>query len=117
MILSFVAHEARMRQPADKTGTTSTRTALQAAAERGIASAAKALDGPELPEPLEYLWVWFLELDRTRTAGLNGPDPLTYPIIESWARLMHRHPTPSDVDLLLQMDLVMRHPDAFKDAA
>lgn len=117
MILAFVAHESRMRQPVDKGGKMSTRAALESAASRGVASAMKALDGPELPEPMEYLWDWFLELDRTRTAGMNGPDPLTYPILEAWARLMDRHPTPMDVDLLLQMDVVMRHPDILEEAA
>jgi hypothetical protein len=116
-MLAFVAHEARMRAPADKEGRVSVRTALTAAAARGVESAIKGLASPPFPEALEYLWDWFMELDRTRTTGFNGPDPITYPIIESWARLMDRHPSPTDVELLLQMDLVMRHPDAFKEPA
>lgn len=116
-MLAFVAHEARMRQPADKEGRTSVRTALEAAAARGVQSATKALASPPFPEAMEYLWDWFMELDRTRTAGFNGPDPLTYPTIESWARLMDRSPSPADVEMLLQMDLVMRYPDAFKGAS
>lgn len=117
-MLAFVAYEARMRAPADKEGTVSMRRALEATAARpGGASAAKALVAPPFPEAMDYLWEWFLELDRTRTSGFTGPDPLTYPIIESWARLMDRAPSPADVELLLQMDLVMRHPEVFKEPA
>lgn len=116
-MLAFVAHESRMRAPADKEGKTSVRTALEAAAARGVESAIKALRPPPFPEAMDYLWDWFMELDRTRTSGFNGPDPITYPIIESWARLMDRSPSSADVELLLQMDLVMRHPDAFKAPA
>lgn len=111
-MLAFVAHEARMRLPADKEGKFTVRQALESTAKRGAQSAVEALRGPEMPEALEYLWDWFLELDRTRTAGMNGPDPLTYPVIESWARLTQRAPTPADVSLLLDMDAVMRHPEA-----
>jgi hypothetical protein len=116
-MLAFIAHEARMRLPADKEGKVTTRVALEAAAARGVESAIKALQPPPFPEAMEYLHDWFMELDRTRTSGFNGPDPITYPIIESWARLMGRSPSPADVEMLLQMDLVMRHPDAFKGAS
>src|SRR4051812_41133275 len=104
-MLAAVAHESRMRQPAGKDGKVTTRVALETSAARGVASALSELQGPEVPEPVEYLWSWFLELDRTRGYGMNGPEPLTYQAIEAWARLTDRAPTPGEVETLLQMDL------------
>lgn len=114
-MLAFAAHESRMRQPAGKDAKISVRVALEAAAARGVESAAKALEGPPFPDALGYLWDWWNELDRGRSIGMNGPDPITYPLIESWARLMGREPSPADVDLLLSIDVVMRHPEVMAD--
>lgn len=119
-MLAYAAHEGRMRAPADKEGRVSARAALETMLERGGRAAevaAQELAGPEVPEPLAYLWDWFVEMDRTRTSGVNGPDPLTYPIIESWSRLTGRSPSPLEVETILFLDVVVRHPDAMKEAA
>lgn len=110
--MRYAAHEARMRQPADKDGKVSTRVALRATAKRGVASAIKLLESPPFPESLAYLWGWFLELERVRTYGMHGPDALTYQQIDAWARLTDRQPMPYEVDALLALDLVSRFPDA-----
>jgi hypothetical protein len=34
------------------------------------------LDGPELPDALDYLWRWFRELSAYRTLGFMGPEPI-----------------------------------------
>jgi hypothetical protein len=115
--MQYAAHEARMRQPADKEGKVSTRTALKATAARGVVSAVKLLAGPPFPESVAYLWDWFMELDRSRTYGMGGPDPLTYQAIDAWARLTDRHPAPHEVEALFSLDLVSRHPDAIKEVA
>lgn len=110
--MRYAAHDARMRQPADKEGKVSTRTALQAAARRGVASARTLLADPPFPESLDYLWGWWLELERSRTYGMHGPDPLTYQQIDAWARLTEQRPAPHEVAALLALDLVARFPDA-----
>jgi hypothetical protein len=115
--MRYAAHEARMRQPADKEGKVSTRRALQATARRGVSSAAKLLTGPPFPESIDYLWDWFRELDRARTHSMNGPDPLTYQAIDAWARLTGREPAPHEVDALLSLDAVFRNPDAMNEVA
>lgn len=74
------------------------------------------LEGPPFPESLDYLWDWWGELARTRTVGMAGPDPLTYPTIDAWARLTDRSPTTDEVDALLQLDAVARHPDVVAKA-
>lgn len=120
--MQVAAHEARMRAP-DKQGN-ATRLHYQGIANRvalvhgeespQYKKALQNLEGPEIPEQLAYLWLWFLELDRTRTHGMNGPDPITYPMIDAWARLTQRTPDAIEVDALLLLDVVSRHPDALK---
>lgn len=112
-LAAHCAHESRLRQPA-KDGTP-VRVHLEGAAARGLASAIKALEGPECPDALEYLWSWFQELERVRTFGAHGPDPITYQQIEAWARLMNRRPTPDDVQGLLMLDAIARNPQCFED--
>lgn len=108
------AHDARLRQPA-KDGKAQ-RVHLEAAAARGSASAIALLDGPEFPDELGYLWGWFQELDRTRSYGMNGAEALTYPAIDAWARLTGRSPDALEVDALILLDLIARHPEAMTDA-
>jgi hypothetical protein len=48
-LMEYAAHDARMRQPADKEGKVSTRRALEATAARGVVERIKLLDGSTLP--------------------------------------------------------------------
>lgn len=80
--------------------------------EKGGPQAAQAeaelYGGPELPEVLAYLWVWFLELDQTRQVTMAGLAALTYTDIKSWAELTGRKPQPHEVDALMKMDGTLR---------
>lgn len=42
---------------------------------------------------------------------MDGLAPLSYTTIADWARLTGRRPLPHEVQALLQLDLVMRHPE------
>jgi hypothetical protein len=108
----YAAHVAVMQQPAGQGF--AQREHLLGLVRRGIATdeQLKRLDGPPFPEVLRYLWEWHEELVRTRTVGMTGVDPLTYPTIDAWARLMDRELIPDEVEALLQLDAVSRHPDA-----
>lgn len=108
----YAAQVATMSTPDEKGF--AQRDHLRGLVRRGVATEAqrRLLAGPEFPESLAYLWEWHGELARTRTMGMNGPDPLTYPTIDAWARLTDREPTPDDVDALLQLDSIARNPDA-----
>lgn len=101
-----------MQKPDDKGF--AQRVHLEGLVRRGVATAEqrRLLDGPPFPESLDYLWGWFEELARTRTVGMAGVDPLTYPTIDAWARLTDRRPWPDEVDALLQLDAAMRHPES-----
>lgn len=106
-----------MSAPADKDGKHTVRQHLEAAARRGIAAAIKELEGPEIPDALEYVWGWYCQLAATRRFnGMSGhPEPLTYETIDAWSRLTGHTPTPEEVDALLLLDAVSRNPDPVED--
>lgn len=75
------------------------------------------LEGPPLPAALVYLWDWFLELDLSRGEGMMGIPPLTYVMLHAWAQLTRRRPASYEVRALFQLDLAVRHPEAFGGSA
>jgi hypothetical protein len=107
----FAAHESRMRAPDDKGFPA--RVGLEQLVRRG-AKPASVLDGPPLPEEVEYLFEWYDELARFRTPTING-FVLTGEGIETWSRMTGREVDRSEMLALLDLDIVMRHPDAFKE--
>lgn len=48
---------------------------------------------------------------------LTVADGVTYTMIEAWARLTDRAPTPIEVETLLRLDFVKRHPELEKENA
>lgn len=84
---------------------------LEAAAKRGSVHAIKALTPPPFPDALGYLYGWALALVGRSGASMEGPAPLSYATIDAWARLTDEAPSPEDVNALLVLDTVMRHPD------
>ncbi|MDB4913105.1 MAG: hypothetical protein JWM95_749 [Gemmatimonadetes bacterium] len=122
--MTAAAHEFRMQKPDDEGFATRAsyegrvrRAALTHGADSPQHLAAlRELEGPEFPESLDYLWRWFQELHRTRAAGMNGPEPMTHTEIDAWARLTNRTPDALEVDALLMLDLLSRHPDALQAA-
>jgi hypothetical protein len=107
----YAAHVAVLQKPDDKGF--AQRAHVQGLVRRGQATEAqrRLLEGPPFPDSLDYLWEWFCELARTRTVGMAGVDPLTYPDVDAWARLTDRQPAPEEVEALLDLDAVMRHPE------
>ena len=106
----MVRHEARLR--AKEQDGAARRDHLERAAARGVDAARKALEGPEFPEPLRYLYGWLMEVHGRSGVDMSGLSPLTYATIADWAVLMHRRPRPHDVEALLTLDAVLRFPDA-----
>ena len=83
---------------------------MEFAAARGSAAAIRKLDGPPFVDELEYLYDWAMELDRARSFGVNGAEPITYQALESWARLTGRTPAPHEVAALMLVDRVLLFP-------
>lgn len=91
------------------------RSHLEHAAARGVEAAQQALEGPELPEPLRYLYEWVMEVHGRSGVDMSGLSPLTYQTIAVWARLMDRRPRPHEVEALLTLDAVLLFPDAVEE--
>jgi hypothetical protein len=70
-------------------------------AARGREDAIAELQGPEIPEALEYLWGWFLE-------QRPGGEALSYEDIDAWARLTRRRLEPHEVHAMIELDSAIR---------
>ena len=53
---------------------------------------------------MRYLWEWFCDISNGRDYGDNGPKPITYTELKSWAELTHAAPTVWEVNALRTMD-------------
>lgn len=62
------------------------------------------LDGPPCDGSLLYLYRWWRELDDARSAGMNGPDPISYTELNAWAVLTHRSPSVDEVQTMRRID-------------
>ena len=74
-------------------------------------AAGKQLEGPEPPGTLLYLLAWADELVGRSGATMGGLAPLSYPVIESWSRMMGVHVNALEVRALVALDAVMRNPE------
>ena len=102
-------HESLLDRRAD--GGASERDHLLQAARKGNEDAQAALRGPEPPEDMFYLVGWAEALYGRSGVSMEGLAPLSYSTIEAWARLMGVYPDPLEVQALITLDHVMRHPD------
>lgn len=56
----------------------------------------------ELPESLEHLWFWFLELNAAR-----DDSPISYTELKAWAELTDRVITADEVAILKKLDWIV----------
>lgn len=69
------------------------------------------LDGPPVPDVMQYLYGWMNEVTGRSGVGMEGIAPLSYQTIESWAKLTGRSPLPYEIHALMKLDRIIRHPD------
>lgn len=91
------------------------RVHLERAAANGRQQALEALEGPEIPDAVAYLYDWALELHGRSGIGMEGVSPLSYVTVVTWAQLTGRDPQPDEVEALMLLDAVLRNPDAGED--
>jgi hypothetical protein len=65
-----------------------------------------ALQGPEFPELLEYVWAAFLLLNQTRGQGYNGPLPITYQEMSAWIELTNTKLLPWEIEVIKRLDAI-----------
>lgn len=92
--MAWAREEFRLAKP-DKNGTP-LRAHLQAA---GI----EQPNEMPFPDPLSYLWEWFMELGSGRTGGF-GPNPLTWEGISAWCDLTGTRLSPWEVRAIKALD-------------
>ncbi|WP_297775600.1 hypothetical protein [uncultured Roseovarius sp.] len=68
----------------------------------------------KVPLGADILWSAFANLSCSRSVGAHGPNPISFPEIESWARMMRVPLAPHHVKIIIKMDSVwMKH--AYRD--
>lgn len=64
----------------------------------------KGVSKTKIPAGGELLWKWFMALHKTRQAGMNGPQPITYAEIAAYSRIYSLPIEPRHVAILIAMD-------------
>ena len=66
------------------------------------------LDGKPItaPEGASVIWNAFMALSRARSSGPSGPNPIGFPEIDAWSRLMQMPLEPHHVQAITAMDQV-----------
>lgn len=101
-LVSWASHEFKLNQTHSE-GITIREHLEQV--EKQIGRKPKELVNPnEFPLVLAYIWSAFISLSRGRTIGFSGPNPLTYPDIESWMRLTGTPLNSRDIEAVKTLD-------------
>lgn len=64
----------------------------------------QALDEPELPDSLAYLWTWYNEVARSRPPSMTGIAAVGAREIVAWAQLRRQEVAPHETDALYAID-------------
>ena len=70
--------------------------------ERQIGRKPQELEGPRFPELVSHVWSAFISLSNSRTAGFNGPNPITYEQIKAWKEITGTVVSARDVDAIMR---------------
>jgi len=62
------------------------------------------LDGPPFPTGMSHVFTSFLSLSNGRTAGFNGPNPITYSDMKAWVELTGTPLSPREVGAIKLLD-------------
>jgi hypothetical protein len=108
-LVAYAQHHARLDALAPD-GKSTIRAHYEAAAKRGDSRSQAALDGPEFPETLDYLWGWAMALYGRSGAGTAGFAPLSYQTLQAWSALTGNELTRWEVDALVRIDAALLHP-------
>jgi hypothetical protein len=83
---------AAVRKAADKFG----RVLLDGPPPRSAA--------PKLSFEVQHVWQLFCDLNRTRRAGFNGPEPLSYAEMLAWSELTGMRIRPWEIEVIMALD-------------
>ncbi len=78
-------------------------------AREEVAKIEAELRMPAFPQPLAYLWRAYLRLRRRTAGGFSGPEPVSWPALEAFARLFDL--APWEIELIETLDDIYLSPD------
>lgn len=81
-------------------------------AEDRIAFYEAELACPPMPAALGYLWAAFLRLHRRRGSNGFGPNPITWPDIDSFSRHAQMKFAPWEIEIIEDLDDIYRSEQA-----
>ncbi len=73
------------------------------------------LEGPPVPQCLEYLLTWFSDLSAARSSNGFSANPISYTEMQAWAELTGIRPTPFEVECLRALDRALLNSLASKN--
>ncbi len=100
-LLEFAEHSFKLSKT-DQDGLTE-REHLQEV-ERQTGKTPQALIGPQFPTLVSHIWSAFVSLSSARTAGMSGPNPITYTEIKSWLELTDNTLSSRDIEAIKLLD-------------
>jgi hypothetical protein len=59
-------------------------------------------EGPPFPEPLAYLWAWFVQISQGLASGFGFPT-ITWETLFAWTHLIQTQLEPWEVDALMRL--------------
>lgn len=106
--MAFAAHAFELGRTAGDGATQ--RDHLESAARqramrggKAAATRVKALDGPQLPERLAYLWIWFVEIYSGVSGGGFSVPGVGWTDLAAWAALTGEQPEPWEARVLVDL--------------
>jgi hypothetical protein len=51
-----------------------------------------------------HVWLWFLELNRSRSSNGFGPSPIGYGDILAWGQVTGSRPAPWEIEAIKRLD-------------
>lgn len=64
------------------------------------------LEYAEIPDCVNYLWQWFVELSSSRSSSGFGANPISYLEINAWDKLNMHWIRPWEVETIKRMDAI-----------
>jgi len=61
-------------------------------------------DAPDIPEAAAHVWEWWWQLNARRSPAYEALAPISYSEIAHWSSLTRTQITPTEIEMLIQMD-------------
>ena len=97
--MKFARHEFELDRPATKDAKHSKRESLEQIA-KSLGHFPEEYFGPEIPEEMQYIWNWFIELHNAR-----GQGGLAFSEIKCWCDMFEIELSPFELEAIKAVDV------------